>query len=136
VKGAFPKEKEEVRSVIGRLMSALATLGVFQRKEWENVELGELLDYIIQAHRWVFGISEEPPGPLSQQLGKKAKEVIEQLVERKLSEVKEEEESLRHEGYNDREIQMIYSLYEKAGEWAKEAVDWLVGEGSCRLLSG
>lgn len=127
MKGAFPKEKEEVRSVIGRLMSALATLGVYRRQEWESVGLGKLLDYIIQAHRWIFGISEEPPGPLSRQLGERAKEVVEQLVEQKLAEVREEEERLRQEGYSDREIQMIYNLYEKNGEWAKEALDWLVG---------
>jgi hypothetical protein len=127
MEGAPPKEKEEVRSVIGRLMSALATLGVSRWEEWENVGLGELLDYIIQAHRWIFGISEEPPGPLSQQLGEGARKVIEQLVKQKLEEVRKEEERLRQEGYNDKEIQMIYNLYEKAGEWAREALDWLVG---------
>jgi hypothetical protein len=121
-----PKEKEEVRSVIGRLMSALATLGVSRQEEWENVGLSELLDYIIRAHRWIFGISEEPPGPLPQQLGEKAKEVIDKLVKQKLAEVREEEEGLRHEGYSDKEIQMIYNLYKKAGEWAEEALDWLV----------
>jgi ribulose kinase len=127
VEGVSPKEKEKVRSVIGRLMSALAALGVFRLEEWESVGLGELLDYIIRAHRWIFGISEEPPGSLSQQLGEEAKKVIEQLVERKRAEVRGEEESLRQEGYSDREIQMIYNLYEKQGEWAREALDWLVG---------
>ena len=129
VKGVSPKEKEEVRSVVGRLMSALATLGVSRQEEWENVGLGELLGYIIRAYRWIFGISEEPPGPLSQQIGEKAKEVIKQLVEQKRAEVEEKEESLRQEKYSDREIQMIYSLYEKAGKWATEALDWLVGQG-------
>jgi hypothetical protein len=130
VEGASPKEKEEVRSVIGRLMSALATLGVSRQEEWENVGLDELLGYIIRAYRWIFGISEEPPGPLSQQIGEKAKEVIKQLVEQKRAEVEEKEESLRQEKkYSDREIQMIYSLYEKAGKWATEALDWLVGQG-------
>jgi hypothetical protein len=129
VEGASPKEKEEVRSVVGRLMSALATLGVSRQEEWENVGLGELLGYIIRAYRWIFGISEEPPGPLSQQIGEKAKEVIKQLVEQKRAEVEEKEESLRQEKYSDREIQMIYSLYEKAGKWATEALDWLVGQG-------
>lgn len=129
VEGVSSKEKEEVRSAIGRLMSALATLGVFRLEEWENVGLGELLDYIIRAHRWIFGISEESPGPLSQQLGEEAKKVIEQLVERKRAEVREREEELRHEGYSDKEIQMIYNLYEKAGEWARKALDYLVGYG-------
>jgi len=129
VKGVSPKEKEEVRSVIGRLMSAFATLGVSRQEEWENVGLDELLSYIIRAYRWIFGISEEPPGPLSQQIGEKAKEVIKQLVEQKRAEVEEKEESLRQEKYSDREIQMIYSLYEKAGKWATEALDWLVGQG-------
>jgi uncharacterized membrane-anchored protein len=64
---------------------------------------------------------------LSQQLGEGAKKVIEQLVKQKLEEVREEEERLRQEGYSDKEIQMIYNLYEKAGEWAREALDWLVG---------
>jgi hypothetical protein len=126
VEGAPPKEKEEVGAVIGRLMSALATLGVFRRQEWESVGLGKLLDYIIQAHRGIFGISGELPGSLPRQLVEKAKEVVERLVEQKLAEVKENEESLRREGYNDREIRLIYDLYMTEGKWAKEAVDWLM----------
>jgi hypothetical protein len=134
--GAPPKEKGEVKAVIGRLMAELATLGVFWWQEWENVGLGDLRDYIIQVHRWIFGISKEAPRPLPQELGKKAKEVIEQLVEQKQAEVREKEESLRHEGYNDREIQMMYNLYKLAGEWAKKAIDRLMEWDSNRLVSG
>jgi hypothetical protein len=122
-------EKEKLKSVVGRLMSALATLGVFRQEEWKGVGLGELLDYTIQAHLWIFGISEKAPGPLPRQLAEKTKEVVRQLVEQKLAEVKENEESLRQEGYGDRDIRLIYDLYETAGRWVEEAIDWLTGLG-------